>query len=93
MKKMAKMILSGAILLEGACTSIIVDESLKKVDTLPKWVVSLGRSTMSTIISCGTLYLVYSVYKNNTNEETLEKEDIDDPLDDEMEFEFEDDLD
>lgn len=93
MSKMKKLLLSGLVAIEGLCLSIVVDESLKKVDTVPEWISTIGRSTMTVFISGCTLLAITKIYgESNTKEELVSEEDIEDFLDDE-ELEFEDDLD
>lgn len=91
MNKMKKLLLCGLIATEGLCASIVVDESLKKVDTVPKWISTLGRSTITVLISGCTILAISKIYGEiDTKEESIQK---DDDFDEDTELEFEDDLD
>lgn len=91
MNKMKKLLLCGLIATEGLCASIVIDESLKKVDTVPKWISTLGRSTITVLISGCTILAITKVYGEiDTKEESIHE---DDDFDEDTELEFEDDLD
>lgn len=91
MSKMSKIITTTLILIEGICAMIVVDESLKKVDTIPKWIRDIGRSTITVLITGLTLFAAGKSCLDSTTEDELA---VNEPTeDDDEEFEFEDDLD
>lgn len=91
MIKISKIVTTTLILVEGMCAAIVVDESLKKVDTIPKWVLGIGRSTITVLITGLTLFAAGKSCLDSTTEDELA---VSEPTeDDDEEFEFEDDLD
>lgn len=91
MSKMLKLLFPGLVVIEGLCTALAVDESLKKVDTIPNWVLTIARSTMTVLITVATWLAATKVYFDSIAEEkTVEVENTED---DDEELEFEDDLD